>query len=111
MGKSQNSVIPAALRRRYSRLWRKNPQYQLIFTSAASPKTAMYIGEQGKPLVELKTDLDLVKSARPITKQRITARFNDKEASVVGEEMKFVEILEGKNRNRLQVYNFLLGRA
>lgn len=57
------------------------------------------IGEQGRLLVELKTDLVLLrKSARHTTKQRIAARRKDKEASVVGEEMKFVEILEGEKQ-------------
>jgi hypothetical protein len=63
--------------------------------------------EQGKPWAELKTDLELVKGLPDMKQIRIAARLKDKGTSVVGEEVKFVEILKGENSNKLQ----LLGRA
>lgn len=41
MAESQNPALLAALRRHYSGLWQKNPQYKLIVTIVASPKTVM----------------------------------------------------------------------
>jgi hypothetical protein len=63
--------------------------------------------EQGKPWAELKTDLELVTGLPDMKQIRIAARLKDKGTSVVGEEVKFVEILKGENSNKLQ----LLGRA
>lgn len=44
IAESQNPAMLAALRRCYSRLWQKNWS---IFTSAASPKTAINIHHSG----------------------------------------------------------------
>jgi hypothetical protein len=63
--------------------------------------------ELGKPWAELKTDLELVTGLPDMKQIRIAARLKDKGTSVVGEEVKFVEILKGENSNKLQ----LLGRA